>query len=70
MPSKFLVRCSACRARIKAPGQLLGQLRNCPGCQTQILIHPQPPEDVGPILVEEDWQSLRRVSPWRSALRD
>jgi uncharacterized paraquat-inducible protein A len=48
------VRCPACRARIKAPSQLIGQTRDCPRCRQSLVVQMSPPEDVGPVLVEDD----------------
>src|SRR5262245_16104546 len=44
-------RCPGCGARIKAPGQLLGQTRACPRCSGPVAVQPQPPADEGPALV-------------------
>jgi hypothetical protein len=43
--------CPACGARIKAPGQLTGQRRNCPRCGRGFTVPRHGREDVGPILV-------------------
>jgi hypothetical protein len=51
MPATISLRCPRCNARIKAPGQLLGQRRPCPGCKTPFVVRPQPPQDSGPALV-------------------
>ena len=34
MSAKIVFRCPGCDARIKAPVELLGQRRSCPGCKT------------------------------------
>jgi hypothetical protein len=52
-------RCPGCNARIKAPGQLLGHSRPCPGCGTTLYIHRRPPPDAAPLLVND------RPSPTR-----
>jgi hypothetical protein len=51
--STILLRCPGCNARIKAPVQLLGQQRSCPGCQTPFLVRFHPPEDAGPVLTDD-----------------
>jgi hypothetical protein len=43
--------CPSCGARIKAPIQLVGRGRDCPGCGRQFTVPSLVPEDVGPILV-------------------
>jgi DNA-directed RNA polymerase subunit RPC12/RpoP len=45
-------RCGCCRARIKAPLQLRGQMRCCPGCGHRFLVERRPIEDAGPVLVD------------------
>ncbi len=45
------VHCPSCKARIKAPTQLLGQRRRCPGCDAHFLVQLRPPQDEGPALV-------------------
>ena len=50
-PHLIAQECSSCGARIKAPFELLGHKRRCPGCKTMLAILPQPPEDEGPVLV-------------------
>ncbi len=47
-------RCSSCRARIKAPLQLSGQARLCPGCGNPFVVPPAIPEDAGPHLLLDD----------------
>jgi hypothetical protein len=44
-------RCPHCRSRIKAPCQLIGQSRACPGCQQPFAVPGVMIEDAGPILV-------------------
>jgi hypothetical protein len=44
-------QCPGCRVRIKAPAQLRGQQKTCPGCKRPLLVPRALPEDVGPILV-------------------
>ena len=45
------LRCGGCDARIKAPAQLSGQMRSCPGCGHRFVVRPQRIEDAGPALV-------------------
>ncbi len=52
MPT-ILFRCPACNARIKAPAELLGQRRQCPGCQTPFVVRCEPAEDCGPVLAAD-----------------
>ena len=58
---KIILRCPGCDARIKAPWQLAGQRRNCPGCGTPFVVRPQRPEDSDPILVTADRLATRRA---------
>ena len=55
-PATLRCRCRMCGARIKAPRQLFGQRRPCPNCKLELLIYPEPPEDEGPMLAQEDFQ--------------
>jgi hypothetical protein len=47
----FRFQCPACHVRIKAPVQLSGRRRNCPGCSHTFIVPSNIPEDAGPILV-------------------
>jgi hypothetical protein len=47
----FRFHCPACGASIKAPVQLSGRRRNCPGCSDIFIVPCNIPEDAGPILV-------------------
>jgi DNA-binding NtrC family response regulator len=53
-------RCPGCGSRIKAPIQLLGQTRTCPGCRAAFVLSVAPPEDEGPTLVVEDGELFLR----------
>jgi hypothetical protein len=53
MHAVILFRCPGCNARIKAPGQLTGQWRNCPGCHTRFQVRARPPQDSAPLLATE-----------------
>jgi hypothetical protein len=54
MPAFILLRYPGCRARIKAPPELLGQRRNCPVCNTPFVVRGQRPTDSGPLLAGDD----------------
>ncbi len=56
----ILFRCPGCNARIKAPTQLLGHRRECPGCRTGFVVRPEPLEDAGPVLVTDTSSARRR----------
>jgi rRNA maturation endonuclease Nob1 len=45
------LRCVGCGARIKAPLELLGYTRPCPGCGRHLTIQPRSPEDAAPVLL-------------------
>jgi uncharacterized paraquat-inducible protein A len=51
MSPKITLHCPGCNARIKAPAEMLGQRRNCPGCGTAFYVRPQPLQDSDPMLV-------------------
>lgn len=53
-PMSIRCRCPNCGSRIKAPIQMRGQTRSCPGCKQPFVIAFQPPEDEGPKLVLEE----------------
>src|SRR5437868_5728710 len=50
-PRSIRCRCPSCGARIKAPLQMVGQTRKCPGCSRSFLVVVPPPEDEGPKLM-------------------
>jgi CheY-like chemotaxis protein len=54
MQSTLIVQCSRCAARIKAPVQLLGQTRNCPGCGQPVMIRLKTPVDSEPLFLHDD----------------
>jgi hypothetical protein len=54
--------CGACRARIKAPAQLLNQQRQCPRCGHGVIVRREPPEDAGPVLLL--WQDQAPSRMW------
>jgi hypothetical protein len=66
-PIRF--RCPGCRARIKAPGHLLGQTHGCPRCGNHLVVRPEVPEDSGPLLsLSHDGTSPRpRPRRWRAS---
>jgi hypothetical protein len=53
MAIALIFRCPRCRARIKAPVQLIGQARLCPGCAELFVVPPQAPGDVGPVMLPD-----------------
>jgi hypothetical protein len=53
MPA-IIFRCPGCGARIKAPGELLGETRRCPGCNTPFVVRVPTPPDSGPLLVNHE----------------
>jgi CheY-like chemotaxis protein/DNA-directed RNA polymerase subunit RPC12/RpoP len=58
MQPSIRIRCPACNARIKAPSQLAGQMRDCPGCGHRLLVRWKPPEDSGPVLLDDESMAL------------
>jgi hypothetical protein len=58
MLSTVVVRCLACNAKVKAPAQIVGQVRPCPRCQKPLLIRNSPPRDAGPVLVSDEEQAV------------
>ena len=44
-------RCRGCNARIKAPGEMAGQTRICPGCGHRFIVQSPIPPDAGPRIV-------------------
>jgi hypothetical protein len=63
MASSVRFRCHGCRARIKAPAQLVGKERACPACGRRLLVRPEFPEDSGPLLLHDHVPRL----VWRRA---
>ena len=68
MDSSIRLRCPGCGARIKAPIQLLGQERSCPGCGFAIPIRRPPPQDAGPMLLDLDARALFEIAGGTNAL--
>jgi CheY-like chemotaxis protein len=54
MQSTLIVQCSRCAARIKAPIQLLGQTRKCPGCGQPVMIRIKTPVDSEPLFLHDE----------------
>jgi DNA-directed RNA polymerase subunit RPC12/RpoP len=54
-------RCGGCNARIKAPSQLRGRTRACPGCGHRLVVQTAPPRDEGPVLMSDPQISLRHL---------
>jgi hypothetical protein len=61
MQSTLIVQCCRCAARIKAPIQLLGQTRKCPGCGQPVMIQFKAPVDAEPLLLHEDFLAAPTV---------
>ena len=61
MIPSFTLHCPSCDARIKAPLQIIGQWRACPGCGCRFVVQPQVPQEEGPVLVGEE-QSIYAAS--------
>jgi hypothetical protein len=61
MAIALIFRCPRCRARIKAPVQLIGQVRLCPGCAELFVVPPQAPDDVGPVVLPDGRGPARTV---------
>jgi hypothetical protein len=60
--TRFLsFRCPSCRARIKAPVQLLGQTRACPGCNYCLVVQLKAPPEAGPVLVVDEDRGVPRL---------
>jgi uncharacterized paraquat-inducible protein A len=51
MASAIVFCCPTCKARIKAPIQIIGQTRACPGCKHFFVVPTQTPGDSGPALL-------------------
>ena len=54
MRTSIRLRCPRCNARLKAPPELRGQTRNCPGCDRPLVIKVKPPADSDPVLLAMD----------------
>ena len=70
MPSTSIkFHCPSCAARIKAPLQLRGQTRACPGCSHQFQVPRFSPQDAEPalVLIEGDEHCSLGVAYRRSA---
>jgi hypothetical protein len=65
MASAVFLRCHACKARIKAPMKLLGQIRPCPRCKQAVLIRLTPPQDSPPVLVNPRDERTREIPALR-----
>ena len=53
MSAMLVVCCHSCKARIKAPFKLLGQVRPCPRCKQAVRVRIHPPEDAGPVILRD-----------------
>jgi hypothetical protein len=52
--------CSGCKARIRAPRQLVGSARPCPRCRQRLDIHVTLPSEADICLVPLDVKTARR----------
>jgi DNA-directed RNA polymerase subunit RPC12/RpoP len=59
MKAVLSFRCAGCQARIKAPFELLGQSRACPGCGYRLYIRLKAPPESGPMLVPDEVRYAR-----------
>jgi DNA-directed RNA polymerase subunit RPC12/RpoP len=50
----FSFSCSACKARLKAPLQIIGRWRTCPNCGHRFVVPAKPIPDSGPRLIFDD----------------
>jgi DNA-directed RNA polymerase subunit RPC12/RpoP len=62
MSATFSFRCPACNARIRAPYQIVGETRACPGCGHRFVVRLPVPQEEGPILVPDDGARPRRYA--------
>jgi DNA-directed RNA polymerase subunit RPC12/RpoP len=62
----LFIRCAGCHARIKAPIQLSGQTRTCPGCGQRLLVRSRRPDDTGPLLVSDAFPAARTLAATRA----
>jgi DNA-directed RNA polymerase subunit RPC12/RpoP len=54
MSPTFSFRCPGCDARIRAPYQLVGTERACPGCGRRLVVRWPVREEQGPLLVPDE----------------
>ena len=59
MPASLRFRCPHCGARIRAPLQLSGRARPCPGCRANFVVPSM--EDAGPRLVLLEGRDAYRI---------
>jgi len=69
MDSSIRILCPGCNARIKAPAQLHGKMRDCPKCGERLFIYRAPPEDCGPAMLCDEPETPAR-KPNRAKLRE
>lgn len=65
MPASFRFRCPNCSARIRAPLQLGGHARHCPGCRASFVVPRLQLEDAGPRLVLLEGRDSFRIHATR-----
>ena len=54
MHSHIRILCPECNARIRAPIQLLGQVRACPQCKRRLVVQTRAPHDALPVLAANE----------------
>jgi hypothetical protein len=62
--SSIRFRCQQCQACIKAPVQLIGLRRACPGCGHIFIVGRQKPRDAEPVLVTLDAGRAGPLAGW------
>jgi DNA-directed RNA polymerase subunit RPC12/RpoP len=68
MNRTFSFRCPACNARIRAPYQLVGEIRPCPGCSHRFVVRPPIPQEEGPVLVPDEQAPPSYTDPFPGTL--
>jgi len=63
MSTALIVCCHSCKAKIKAPFKLLGEVRPCPRCKQAVRIRVQPPADAGPVILRNQRDADSGVLP-------
>lgn len=61
MTTTVSFRCRNCQAQLRAPIQLIGRWKPCPGCQNRLVVPARPLPDSGPVLVFDD-RALSAIS--------
>ena len=64
MTTTVSFRCRNCHAQLRAPVQLIGRWKYCPGCQQRLVVPARPIPDSGPVLVFDD-RAMHAAPPLR-----